>query len=168
MHERSKVEMKKILLIGFICFVMLGIVVTPVSASTKIEITGTSDLVETLGLDDDWISGKIYHFRGLQEGYTCDFSDDRLDGYSIQSSNGNLFMVNEYFGYGPLWGTNYLENDGGSWTGSYTGKLTADGGNNFIEILHGHGGYEGYTAIIRTYRENYLDELTTEGVLIIP
>ena len=147
---------------------MLGIVVTPVSANTKIEITGTSELVETLGLDNDWISGKIYHFRGLQEMYTSNFSDDRLDGCSIQFSNGNLFMVNEYFGYGPIWGTDVIENDGGYWTGTYTGKLTADGENYFIEILHGHGGYEGYTAIIRWYRANLNDPLTAEGVLIMP
>jgi len=168
--EKSKEEMKKILLIGFVCLVMLGIVVTPVSANTKIEITGTSELVETLGIDRFWDVGTIpiRHFRGLQELYWAEFSVDCLTGWSTQSSDGDLKMISEDFGYGPIRGTDYIVNEGGSWTGTYTGKLTADGENYFIEILHGHGGYEGYTAIIRWYRPNFLQPLTAEGVLIMP
>jgi hypothetical protein len=163
--------MKKILLILFVCLVMLGIVVSPVSANTRTEITGTSKLLTDppLEIARAWVSGHIYHFRGLREEYSSDFSDDCLDGLSTQSSNGNLFMVSPTFGYGPIWGTDVIENGGGFWTGTYTGKLTADGENYFVEILHGHGGYEGYTAIIRWERTDVNDPtLYAKGFLIKP
>lgn len=169
MLESSKVEIKKILLIGFVCLFMLGIVVTPVSANTRTEISGTSEYIAPFGIDREWVSGNIYHFRGLQEYYSSDFSDDCLDGLSTQSSNGNLFIVSPYFGYGPIWGTDVIENDGGYWMGTYTGELTAEGENYFIEILHGYGDYKGYIAIIRWERVDVNDPtLYAEGFLIKP
>lgn len=165
--------MKKILLVGFVFLVMLGIGVTPVSANTKTEFTGTSNFVEQIGdFDRDWYSGVAYHIRGLLEKYTLVTTDPRLTGDSFQCSNVNFFSTDPpvYF-YGPIWGTDHIENDGGYWTGTFSGKRTKEFGfSYFIEILHGHGGYEGLIARIHFVREmtDPYGPIQAYGVVIEP
>lgn len=165
--------MKKILLIGFVCLVMLGVVVTPVSANTKTEFTGTSTIVEQIGdFDRDWYSGMAYHIRGLHEKYTFTTTDERLTGDSFQCSNLNFFGTDSpAVFYGPIWGTDRIENDGGYWTGTFSGKRTEElGWSYFRETLHGHGGYEGLIAKIHLVRESTdpYGTIYAYGVIIEP
>jgi hypothetical protein len=150
-----EVKMKKMLLGVFACLMLLSITVSPVSAKrTRTSFTGISYYIEELDPGEQWLEEDRYYIRGLKETYLMETSDPRLCGYSTLISDVNFTLAEApVYGYGPIWSTSYLENDGGYWTGVAYGVRTKQGFNYHFEILHGHGGYEGLTAKIYDKRE---------------
>ena len=148
--------MKKKLFTAFACLVMVSIMVIPAVAETPwTAFEGTLSFVEPLPGGEEWYSKdftKVYA-RNIKERYTMDVDDPRLDGVATLTANFSFHITDfPVFVYGPIWGSVYLENEGGYWEGRVAGERTKEGFNDLSAVLHGHGGYEGMHAKVDFWR----------------
>lgn len=69
-----------------------------------------------------------------------------------------------------MWGTFIIENDDGTWEGSWVGKRIEQGRSYIRGVLHGHGDYEGLQARVDYVRESPDPTVpfTVHGVLMDP
>jgi hypothetical protein len=89
------------------------------------------------------IDGKL-HINGLVNIVEDVADDPRVSGTSRIVINA-IFDLDDNLS-GPVWGSYYLENAGGSWSGTATGERTSEG---FLYVRmegHGGGGYRGMSA----------------------
>jgi len=110
--------------------------------ATKKYFTGTETWVEDIEQGTEWMSGKIYHLRG-EIGIYHDACDDlRVTGNTTGVINYNLDVTT---GRGTIWGASITvpDEDGGSWEGTYNGKMYADGSMSIRGVMHGRGIFEG-------------------------
>ena len=78
--------------------------------------------------------------------HEAELSDPRLAGTMTTSWNWDDFGVAA--SVGPSWGTIAIENDGGAWTGTFTGVELPDGTMDTHAWLGGSGAYAGLTAFL--------------------
>jgi hypothetical protein len=145
---------RKILLMGVLVLLVAILAAGPVWAQAegnKIPISGVATIVgfDPTNMKCIYPDGRE-HCRGMILYYWIDVSDDRFDGEAI-------IEVNYNWGWdplhGPQWGTFYLENDGGTWTGTWTGVKEPNGATYVKGVGHGHGGYQGLKLLMSMARK---------------
>jgi hypothetical protein len=164
--------MKKRLTILVAGLIVLSILAAPVAARTiRTPYDGYEYYEGVLDEGRVWISDEgVLLIRGWQEAYRDEVSDPRLSGDLVVTINANFQFTEVGEMYGPMWGTTILENDGGTWEGSWVGKRTEEGYSYIRCVMHGHGAYEGLQARVDYVRENpdTTAPFTVHGVLMDP
>lgn len=85
-----------------------------------------------------------YHMRGFTVVYDDVTDDPRVAGKDTVVANWNFKPAPPpVFWIGPMWGTFHIENDGGEWVGSWTGKRDENGYSIITGVAHGSGDYAG-------------------------
>lgn len=162
---------RKLLLMGVLALLVAILAAGPVWAQAEENQIPYSGVAYLFGIDPTNMKC-IYpdgreHCRGLILYYSIDVSDDRFDGVA-------MIEVNYNWGgdplHGPQWGTFYMENDGGTWTGTWTGVKELNGYTYVTGVGHGHGGYEGLKLKISMARESpdITDPTEVTGFIIEP
>lgn len=142
--------MKKLSLlfkVGLFLTILLAATFPARAQAVKTEFTGVA---YTTGLIDEGVrsypDGNV-HVRGLTLLGFDDMSDPRLTGFETIVVNYNMRSAPPpVLITGPMWGTSYLENEGGYWDITWTGERDEQGFAYLRAIGHGHGGYEGLKA----------------------
>jgi len=164
--------MKKQLTIFMAALMILSILAAPVAAGTsRTEYEGYEYFEGEIGGGRMWISDEgVLLIRDFQEAYTDVVSEPRLSGDLVVTINANFQFTELGEMYGPMWGTSILENDGGTWEGSWVGKRTEEGYSYIRCVMHGHGDYEGLQARVDYVRESPYATVpfTVHGVLMDP
>jgi hypothetical protein len=106
--------------------------------------TGTEILVSIPDPGESLVIGGKLHISGMVN-IASDVADDpRVSGTSRVVINA-ILDVNDNLS-GPMWGSYYLENEGGSWRGTWTGERTSEGFASIRMEAQGRGGYQGMSA----------------------
>ena len=140
--------MKKLTFVFLVSLIALTFLVGTVSAKTiRTPYSGEETCYDMSG-GWDWVSNdSVWHFRDGVQPCTDVTTDDRMTGDVEVTVNFNWkFTDPPAMFYGPMWGTVYLENEGGYWEGSWVGVRTELGYHYVRTILRGYGGYEGLQA----------------------
>jgi len=159
--------------------ILLAVSAFPATAGAeRIPVTGSCELIGAGGwnMDHDpdfrlWENGGIEHMRNLIFMNYCDFSDDRLDGYTLALYNGDWFWPKEgaYLGIDNSHG--YSADEEGNptelWAVSAEGHLDRDWNYTGQVLYKGRGENQGLLAKL-TQTNNPDGTYYLEGVLIIP
>ena len=112
-----------------------AVYVTPVSEEPVSSDSGTITRGQTL-----------YSSRDGENVFISEWSDPRVSGKTTVVWNVD---VDPKTGQGIMWGTNHIENDGGTWEGSFSGiEYEPLGDDDYYTVngwLTGDGEYAGYT-----------------------
>ncbi len=133
--------------------------------------TGTSNFGGTLNAGE-WThlpSGNV-RARGIVEVYHDVNTDSRVTGEETIISNGNFRPApsSELGLAGYLWGTFQIVNEGGTWDGTFTSEITADGEYFYRGVAHGSGGYEGLVGHWEAYRNGHSGPFALSGWILEP
>ncbi len=94
--------------------------------------------------DENITEEGIYQIRNGLSVAMLTTTDPRLNGEYTFTFNADFeFRPEPVFVTGPMWGTFLLENEGGTWEGTYTGIRDELGYSFFKYVVTGGGGYEG-------------------------
>jgi hypothetical protein len=164
--------MKNTKYLSMLVFVLVAFLLHPSSAMAKAQktfFTGTSNFGETLDAGE-WTylpSGNV-RARGIVETYHDVNSDPRLTGLETITSNANFKPApsSELGLAGNLWGTFHIENEGGTWDGTFTSEITEGGEYFYRGVAHGSGGYEGLSAHFEAYRNGHSGPFTLSGWIL--
>ncbi len=159
----------------FLPMLVLALVAVLVSVSPAIAgvqmtaFTGTANFGETL-IAGEWTylpSGNVLA-RGIVETYHDVNSDPRLTGTETITSNANFRPApsSELGLAGHLWGTFHIENEGGTWDGTFTSEITEGGEYIYRGVAQGSGGYEGLRAHLEAYRNGHSGPFTITGWIL--
>ena len=146
--------------------------VSPVMAGAqRTTFTGTSSFGETINAGE-WAylpSGNVLA-RGIVEVYHDVATDPRVTGQETIGSNGNFRPApsSELGLAGHLWGTFHIETEGGTWDGTFTSEITADGEYFYRGVAHGSGGYDGLIGHWEAYRNGHSGQFTLSGWILEP
>jgi hypothetical protein len=136
-----------ILKFGLFLSILLMAAVPAQAKPVETEFTGVSSLVGLVDPGVETHPNDHVHVRGLTLFYLDDLSDPRVSGINTIVVNYNMRPAPApAFLTGPMWGTLHVENQGGSWDGTWTGKRDKNGFARLNAVAHGHGGYEGLKA----------------------
>ncbi|MDT8306713.1 MAG: hypothetical protein RRC07_12320 [Anaerolineae bacterium] len=114
------------------------------AAGSKTDFTATETWAYDIDPGREFYPDGRFHLRDSVGVFIWEADDDRLDGANIVVVNWNfVWMPESVFVSGPIWGSFFLSNDGGSWEGSWTGVRDENGFSYFHYVGHGRGGYEG-------------------------
>lgn len=144
--------------------------VSPAMAGVQMTaFTGTANFGETL-IAGEWTylpSGNVLA-RGIVETYHDVNSDPRLTGTETITSNANFRPApsSELGLAGHLWGTFHIENEGGTWDGTFTSEITEGGEYIYRGVAQGSGGYEGLRAQLEAYRNGHSGPFTITGWIL--
>jgi len=113
---------------------------TGLAKENKTYFTGTECFGDFIDMGT-WtpIGNGLVRVIGLQSWHTDTTSDPRLTGKDFVVING--VIVDPVAGNGTFYGTFNIINDGGSWTGQWTGKME-NGSFTIDGLLKGSGGYD--------------------------
>ena len=145
---------------------------SPAMASAqRTAFTGTSNFGGTLDVGE-WTflpSGNLLA-RGIVEVYYDVNTDPRVTGEETIVSNGNFRPApsSELGLAGYLWGTFHIENEGGTWDGTFTSEITEDGQYFYRGVAHGSGGYEGLVGHWAAYRNGHAGPFALSGWILEP
>jgi hypothetical protein len=142
-----------------------------IAGAQRTTFTGSSNFAETLDAGD-WTflpSGNVLA-RGIVERYDDAGTDPRITGEETIVSNGNFRPApSSPLGLaGQLWGTFHIENEGGSWDGTFTSEITEGGEYFYRGVAQGSGGYEGLTGSWEAYRNGHSGPFTLYGWILEP
>ena len=158
--------------LSMLVFVLAAVLCNPSTAMASAQrtaFTGTANFFETLNAGD-WTylpSGNVLA-RGIVEVYHDVNSDPRLTGTETITSNANFKPAPSYeLGLaGNLWGTFHIENEGGTWDGTFTSEVTEGGEYFYRGVAHGSGGYEWLSAHFEAYRNGHSGPFTIRGWIL--
>ncbi|HSL42815.1 MAG TPA: hypothetical protein VK897_05245 [Anaerolineales bacterium] len=141
------------------------------AGAQRTTFTGTSDFGGTLNAGE-WTflpSGNVLA-RGIVEVYYDVNSDARVTGEETIVSNGNFRPApsSELGLAGNLWGTFQIVNRGGTWDGTFTSEITADGEYFYRGVAHGSGAYEGLIGHWEAYRNGHSGPFALSGWILEP
>lgn len=109
-------------------------------AAAAVHFSGTSDAPEIITPPEVTTTPEgVSQIRGVSGVQTNTMDDPRFSGTET-------WVINEdHYGdvVGPAWGTSHIENEGGSWSGTFRGILFPDGSASYFGTYVGEGGYEG-------------------------
>jgi len=115
----------------------------PVTSITGVRLGLTTDTSE-----EEWsVDGSVGHARIFRVHETVEWSDPRLPTDKVTTLNFDMYNIGEFREL-PMTGTSLLEGPDGYWTGTTTGFCDQDGDCFGIDILTGHGAYEGLFATL--------------------
>jgi hypothetical protein len=166
--------MKHTKFISMLVFVLVAVLLNPSPAMAKAQrttFTGTSNFGETIQAGE-WTflpSGNVLA-RGIVETYNDVGSDSRVTGQETIVSNGNFRPApSSPLGLaGHLWGTFHIENEGGTWDGTFTSEITEGGEYFYRGVAHGSGGYEGLKGHWEAYRNGHSGPFELSGWILEP
>jgi hypothetical protein len=129
--------------------VVFSVCRSAVSQVVRTPYQGVSNLVMDHGAARQWTTGdRILHIRSWQTIWFDDADDPRLRGNFTVTANLDFHLAPlPTFGYGPMWGTVRLANEGGSREGTFVGERTTLGHSHFRLVMKGAGGYRGLHAV---------------------
>ena len=155
-----------------LALVAVLLTVSPAMASAqRTTFTGTSNFGGTLEAGE-WTflpSGNVLA-RGIVEVYHDVNTDARVTGEETIVSHGNFRPApsSELGLAGNLWGTFQIVNEGGTWDGTFTSEITADGEYFYRGVAHGTGGYEGLIGHWEAYRNGHSGPFELSGWILEP
>src|SRR5512147_881746 len=128
-----------------VVILLLGLGASSASARPfTTDFTGTEILLAIPDTGESVVIDGKLHITGLVN-LASDVADDpRVSGTSRVVINAILDLNDNLSG--PMWGSYYLENEGGSWRGTWTGKRTSEGFAYIRLESQGRGGYQGMSA----------------------
>lgn len=132
------------------------------------DFAGTETCVDVPGTGEYKVTDGKLHIVSL-ENVCNDVADDpRISGTNRIVINA-AFDINDNLS-GPMWGSVYLEKEGGAWIGLWTGERTSDGFAYIRASLRGRGGYEGLHAWLNLERlsPNPADPYNYSGYIFDP
>jgi hypothetical protein len=159
----------------FVSVFVLALLVSMIAVSTamagaqKTHFSGTASFVEIIDEGEYTFlpSGNV-RARGIVEVYHDVNSDPRLSGEETIVSNANFkpAPASEIGLAGHLWGTFHIENEGGTWNGTFTSEITEAGEYFYRGIAQGSGGYEGLQGSWEAYRNGHSGPFTLNGWIL--
>jgi hypothetical protein len=160
--------------LSMLVFVLVAVLLSasPAMASAqRTAFSGTSNFGETLHAGE-WTylpSGNVLS-RGIVETYQDVNTDPRVTGEETIVSNANFRPApsSELGLAGYLWGTFHIVNEGGTWDGTFTSEITADGEYFYRGVAHGSGGYEGLIGHWEAYRSGHSGPFALSGWILEP
>jgi hypothetical protein len=132
------------------------------------DFTGTSTCVDVPGTGEFKVTDGKMHIKGLED-ICIDVADDsRISGTDTIVINAILDLNDNLSG--PMWGSAYIENEGGAWTGFWTGMRTSDGFAYLRMSAHGLLGYQGMQARwdLERLSPNPADPYSYSGYILDP
>lgn len=115
----------------------------PVTPVTGTRLSATTDTSE-----EEWTeAGGLGHARNFKLLETVEWSDPRLSPEKLNVLNFDMYNIG-VFKEVPLTGVVLLQGPDGSWTGLSTGFCDRQYACHEMDILTGHGAYEGLFATI--------------------
>jgi len=146
-NEEFEMNKKYYQICTVLAVVAMLFVLVSSSASARPFTTDFTGIETVLSIPDPGesavIDGKL-HITGLVNVVEDIADDPRVSGTSRVVINGILDLDDNLSG--PVWGSYYLENAGGSWRGTWTGERTTEGFLYLRMEGHGGGGYRGMSA----------------------
>jgi len=137
-------------------------------------VTGTLIAEETDDSEEEWwedvdtTEGRptnvVGHLRGLRSVQTIEWSDPRLPSEKVTETNFDMFRIGVPSEM-PFTGSHLLVGPDGYWTGTGTGFCGTDNTCHGLDVLTGHGAYDGLyaTLLATTFRGTEWDGLIFEG-----
>ena len=166
--------MKHTKFLSMLVFVLVAVLLNPTAAMAKAQrttFTGTSNFGETIQAGEwTFLPGGNVLARGIVERYNDVGSDPRITGQETIVSNGNFRPApsSEIGLAGTLWGTFHIENEGGSWDGTFTSEITEGGEYFYRGVAHGSGGYQGLKGSWAAYRNGHSGPFALSGWILEP
>ena len=134
-----------------------------VTPFTGVRLSVISDTSE-----EEWsVDGDIGHARFFKALETVEWSDPRLPSEMRSVANFDMYNIGEMREM-PMAGTTLLVGQDGYWTGAYTGFCDEVGDCYGMNVLTGHGDYEGLFATLRAtseYDPNYESDVLFNGLI---
>ena len=137
---------KRILIMLFMALLLLTLVPGVVQAApAKTKFTGEDQFLYDIYYGDEFITEDgIYQIRNGVSVARLTTTDPRVNGDYTFTFNADFeFRPEPVFVTGPMWGTFLLENEGGTWEGTYKGYRDELGYSYFKYECTGGGGYAG-------------------------
>jgi hypothetical protein len=135
----------------------------PVTPFTGVRLSTTTDTSE-----EEWsVEGDIGHARVFKVHETVEWSDPRLPTDMLSVVNFDMYNIGEMREVASS-GTTLLEGPDGYWTGANTAFCDEIGDCYGMNVLTGHGDYEGLFATVRAsslYDPNYESDVLFEGLI---
>ncbi len=130
----------------------------PVTPFTGIRLSSTEDTS-----DEEWtVEGGIGRARVYKLHETVEWSDPRLPTDKLNVMNFDMYNIGETRDL-PIAGTQLLEGPDGYWTGEFTSFCDEVGDCYGMNVITGHGSYEGLFA---TFRASPQPDPAGEGDLL--
>jgi hypothetical protein len=162
----------KYLFMLVIALVALLLTVSPVMAGAqRTTFTGTSSFGESINAGEwTFFPDGSGHARGIVEVYHDVNTDPRVTGEETTTYNFNFRPApSSPLGLaGRIWGTFHIENDGGSWDGSWTAEITENGQYFARGVADGSGGYQGLIGHWNVYSSNPFGPFELSGSILEP
>jgi hypothetical protein len=133
--------------------------------------TGTSSFGESINAGEwTFLPDGSGHARGIVEVYYDVNTDPRVTGEETTTYNFNFRSApSSPLGLaGHIWGTFHIENDGGSWDGSWTAEVTENGEYFARGVAHGSGAYEGLVGHWDVYSSTPFGPFELSGWILEP
>jgi hypothetical protein len=132
---------------------------TDVVAEPAVIVSGTTTMMtEGDSTSDQPLNGRMQASRGRASVFDWELDDPRLSGSATVTQNVDRWLDESDNDYGIFWGTVSIENEDGSWLGTFVhsdGQTDAyDGELGGVLQLRGSGAYEGWSAILYEYGPN--------------
>jgi hypothetical protein len=139
--------MKNIKLVMVPALVLLAVLAAfaPVIAqATKTNFSGTETIAGPPVPGTPTFPDGNFHMRGHTVVFADVTDDPRVSGLNTVVANWNFRPAPPPVMWtGPEWGTFHIENEGGSWDGTWTGKRYENGHTIINGVGHGSGDYAG-------------------------
>ncbi|MFO7663128.1 MAG: hypothetical protein R6X18_11110 [Chloroflexota bacterium] len=148
----------------FVCVLAVMLLVTGLAAAkaTRTEFTGTETQIGGEAPLRYWEAGQTAHIRGMQGVYWEEATDPRVSGINTILVNMNIHPVSGGGVQIQFWGTYVLENEGGSWSGTFQGLVAADGIVTYDAHGEGSGSYQGLKIFL------HAENTTFSGYILDP
>ena len=166
--------MKHTKFLSMLVFVLVAVLLYPspaMAGAQRTTFTGTSNFVDTLDAGEwRFLPNGNISARGIVEVYQDVNTDPRVTGEETIVSHANFKPApsSELGLAGHLWGTFHIENEGGTWDGTFTSEITEDGQYFYRGVAHGSGGYEGLKGHWEAYRNGHSGPFTLSGWILEP
>jgi len=141
------------------------------AGAQRTTFTGTSSFGESINPGEwTYLPGGNIQARGIVELYHDVNTDPRVTGEETTTYNANFKPApSSPIGLaGRIWGTFHVENEGGSWDGSWTAEIAEDGEYFARGVAHGSGGYEGLIGYWNVYSSSPFGPFTLSGWILEP
>jgi hypothetical protein len=175
--------MKRHIRFSTIAFTILALLLAtfPASAAEKFPITGTCILIAFPPYIGDieqspdyryWEPAGKEHWRNQVLLFTCDFNDDRLDGYFYMLDNWNINPNENSNFYSRETGKGYMSDENGNDLGLWdavkgVGGTESTGNWEVVSGFQGRGMYQGLKAKL-TWSSDIFPVYYLEGELLVP
>lgn len=160
--------------LSMLVFVLVAVLLYPSPAMAGAQMTtftGTATFVESIN-PGEWtfLPDGSGHARGIVEVYHDVYTDPRVTGEETTTYNFNFRPApSSPIGLaGRIWGTFHIENDGGSWDGSWTAEITEEGEYFARGVGHGSGEYEGLIGHWNVYSSSPFGPFELSGWILEP